>query len=109
MYTFTKNIKIFSLSLIILGALGLGYGFYTAPNSVEEAKAMVSNSHGLEEKNDSHDNNKDHAISEDLHELDDLSLLSGISSYPARVKCAVLSSHTIESAIKNEQNIISTE
>ena len=68
MYTFTKNIKIFSLSLIILGALGLGYGFYTAPNSVEEAKAMVSNSHGLEEKNDSHDNNKDHAISEDLHD-----------------------------------------
>lgn len=48
-------------------------------------------------------------FTEDLHELDDLSLLSGISSYPARVKCAVLSSHTIESAIKNEQNIISTE
>ena len=74
MYTFTKNIKIFSLSLIILGALGLGYGFYTAPNSVEEAKAMVSNSHGLEEKNDSHDNNKDHAISEDSHELNSHSL-----------------------------------
>jgi hypothetical protein len=45
MYKFTKNIKIFSLTLIILGALGLGYGFYSAPSSVEEAKAMVSNLH----------------------------------------------------------------
>ena len=48
-------------------------------------------------------------LNEDLNELDDLSLLSGISSYPARVKCAILSSHTIESAINNEQKTISTE
>lgn len=48
-------------------------------------------------------------LDEDLSELDDLSLLSGISSYPARVKCAILSSHTIESAINNEQKTISTE
>ena len=48
-------------------------------------------------------------LNEDLNELDDLSLLSGISSYPARVKCAILSSHTIESAINNDQKTISTE
>ena len=58
MYKFTKNIKIFSLTLIILGALGLGYGFYSAPSSVEEAKAMVSNSH--------EDSHGDESLSHDI-------------------------------------------
>tara|TARA_B100000700_G_scaffold331041_1_gene460944 strand:- start:11720 stop:12211 length:492 start_codon:yes stop_codon:yes gene_type:complete len=48
-------------------------------------------------------------FNENIEKLDDLSLLSGISAYPARVKCAILSSHTIESAINNDQKIISTE
>ena len=66
MYKFTKNIKIFSLTLIFLGALGLGYGFYSAPSSVEEAKEMVSNSHGdsHEEEFLSHDEDKN----KDSHE-----------------------------------------
>ncbi len=60
MYKFTKNIKIFSLTLVFIGALGLGYGFYSAPSSVEEAKAMVSNSHGDSHKEESlsHDEDK---------------------------------------------------
>ena len=46
---------------------------------------------------------------ENIENLGDLTLLSGISAYPARIKCAILSCYTIESAIKNDQNIITTE
>ena len=44
-----------------------------------------------------------------IEDLGDLTLLSGVSSYPSRIKCAILSSYTIESAIRNDQNIITTE
>ena len=46
---------------------------------------------------------------ENIENLGDLTLLSGISAYPARIKCAILSFYTIESAIRNDQNIITTE
>ena len=45
MYKVSANIKIFSFSLIILGLLGIGYGFYSAPKTIEQSKEMVS-SHG---------------------------------------------------------------
>ena len=46
MYQFSKNLKIVSLSLMVVGALALGIGFLSAPNTVEEAKAMVADAHG---------------------------------------------------------------
>ena len=46
MYQFSKNLKIVSLSLMVVGALALGIGFLFAPNNVEEAKAMVADAHG---------------------------------------------------------------
>ena len=45
MYKVSANIKIFSFALIILGLLGIGYGFYSAPKTIEQSKEMVS-SHG---------------------------------------------------------------
>lgn len=82
MYKVTKNIKILSFSLMILGLVGLAYGFYTAPHSIEESKAIVASySHGehdadhavdLEHKDGSH--SSDHAIvsdhSEEVNDLD---------------------------------------
>ena len=82
MYKFTKNIKIFSLTLIILGALGLGYGFYSAPSSVEEANAMVSNlhedSHGDESL--SHDIDKNEVIHKKQEDHSSSSVLDSHSS-----------------------------
>jgi hypothetical protein len=82
MYKFTKNIKIFSLTLIILGALGLGYGFYSAPSSVEEAKAMVSNlhedSHGDESL--SHDIDKNEVLHKKQEDHSSSSVLDSHSS-----------------------------
>ena len=46
MYSFSKNLKIFSLILMVVGAVALGIGFLSAPTTVEEAKAMVADAHG---------------------------------------------------------------
>lgn len=51
MYQFSSKLKIASFVLILLGALGIGIGFYNAPSSVDEAKEMMA-SHG--EHGDSH-------------------------------------------------------
>ena len=46
MYTFSNRLKISSLVLMVLGLIGLGYGFFTAPSTVEEAKEKLESSHG---------------------------------------------------------------
>ncbi|MEN9595958.1 MAG: hypothetical protein RL236_392 [Pseudomonadota bacterium] len=38
-----------------------------------------------------------------------LAVLAGVREYPARVKCATLAWHTLDAALKNEQQSISTE
>ena len=46
MYTFPNKLRIFAITLMVVGFLGLTYGFLTAPHSIEEAKAMVADAHG---------------------------------------------------------------
>ncbi|MFC6875707.1 quinol:cytochrome C oxidoreductase [Flavobacterium myungsuense] len=47
MYTFSSKLKTFSIILMILGVLGIGYGFYTAPKNIEEVeKILAADSHG---------------------------------------------------------------
>jgi hypothetical protein len=46
MYTFSKRLKLISIALIVLGAVALVSGFLSAPDSVEQAKAMVAVAHG---------------------------------------------------------------
>ena len=41
MYTFPKRFKIFSLACMIIGLLGLTYGFLSAPSTIEEAIEMT--------------------------------------------------------------------
>jgi nitrogen fixation NifU-like protein len=45
----------------------------------------------------------------DADTLGDLEILSGVARYPARIKCAVLSWHTLESALENKEGSVSTE
>ena len=42
MYQFSGKIKIFSLALIVVGALSIGWGFLSAPSTVEEAKEIMA-------------------------------------------------------------------
>ena len=42
-------------------------------------------------------------------DLGKLEVLSGVSEFPARVKCATLAWHTLQSALRNQKNPVSTE
>jgi nitrogen fixation NifU-like protein len=44
-----------------------------------------------------------------LEAVGKLAVLAGVREYPARVKCATLAWHTLDAAIKNQQEAISTE
>jgi hypothetical protein len=82
MYTFSKKLKLFSFALMIFGAIGLTYGFLSAPSTVEEAKAMVADAHGASHGDshgetthheaDAHHNEAGHDSSHDEHLLHQL-------------------------------------
>lgn len=42
MYTVSNRLKIASIILMVIGAIGIGIGFVSMPGSVQEAKAMVA-------------------------------------------------------------------
>ncbi len=63
MYTFSNRLKIASIILMVVGALGIGFGFMSAPGTVEEAKALVA-SHD-EGHGDEHASEATHAVAED--------------------------------------------
>ncbi|WP_395075020.1 quinol:cytochrome C oxidoreductase [Flavobacterium sp.] len=46
MYTFSSKLKTFSFILMILGVLGIGYGFFTAPKNTQAVEAILAASHG---------------------------------------------------------------
>lgn len=51
MYTVSNRLKIGSIILMVIGALGMGIGFMSAPSDIAEAKEMVAShggSHGAE-------------------------------------------------------------
>ena len=47
MYTFSSKLKTFSFILMIIGILGIGYGFLTAPKTIDEVeKILAAEEHG---------------------------------------------------------------
>ena len=47
MYTFSSKLKTFSLILMVVGLLGIGYGFFSAPKNIQEVeKLLASDAHG---------------------------------------------------------------
>jgi len=44
-----------------------------------------------------------------LEDIGKLAVLAGVRAYPARVKCATLAWHSLQAALKNEADTISTE
>ncbi|UPT69361.1 MAG: quinol:cytochrome C oxidoreductase [Flavobacterium sp. JAD_PAG50586_2] len=41
MYTFSSKLKTFSFVLMIVGVLGIGWGFYTAPKTVQDVETIL--------------------------------------------------------------------
>ncbi|MEM9142187.1 MAG: quinol:cytochrome C oxidoreductase [Bacteroidota bacterium] len=60
MYTLSNRLKMSSIILMVVGVLGLGYGFLAMPGSVEEAKAMVASHGDGHHGGDSHGENTHH-------------------------------------------------
>ena len=80
MYTFPNKLRNLAIAFMVIGFLGLAYGFIKAPKTIEEAKAMVASSNG-EGHGESHDETTTtnhgeedtHAVSEshETSEVDD--------------------------------------
>ena len=75
MYKVSINIKILSFSLLILGLLGIGYGFYSAPKSIEESKEIIAsqgyashNSTDYHSSDSSDSSDSSHSYGYDSHE-----------------------------------------
>jgi nitrogen fixation NifU-like protein len=70
--------------------------------SETEAKELFENVHNMLT---GHANGAE----QDTKRVGKLAILSGVSKFPARVKCASLAWHTVNSALKAEKDVISTE
>lgn len=65
MYTFSSKLKTFSLVLMVIGILGLGYGFLTAPKNIEDVeKILAADAHGQHEATAVHAENQSHPVTE---------------------------------------------
>ncbi|MBP93056.1 quinol:cytochrome c oxidoreductase quinone-binding subunit 2 [Bizionia echini] len=88
MYTFSNRLKTFSIALIIIGAIGVVYGFMTSHKSFEDVETMLAAeaSHGgghetetkahvvagdTEHADNSHDANAHDALADTEHHVDD--------------------------------------
>lgn len=50
-----------------------------------------------------------HVLESLQQKIGKLAVLSGVAEFPARVKCATLAWHTLNAALKNDRNVVSTE
>lgn len=64
MYTFSSKLRTFSVVLMILGLLGVGYGFMTTPQSTEEVEQILADA--LHE-HDTHESAHADATAQDHH------------------------------------------
>jgi len=73
MYQFSGKLKMFSIILIVLGVLGIGWGFMSAPSTVEEAKEIIASKagHGDGHGDTSHDAKKDDHKTKETHSKED--------------------------------------
>jgi hypothetical protein len=54
MYTFSNKLKTFSIVLMILGLVGIAYGFFTTPQTVEQVEQILAESHHGHDAHDAH-------------------------------------------------------
>lgn len=65
MYTFTNKLRNFSIVFMVVGFLGLVYGFLSMPSTVKEAQAMVAGVHHADEHQQEAAHGADHATDAD--------------------------------------------
>ena len=62
MYTFSKNLKTFALVLMVLGLVGIAYGFFSAPKTIDDVEQILS-----EQAHDGENHHDTTSLSEDEH------------------------------------------
>ncbi|MDV7186925.1 quinol:cytochrome C oxidoreductase [Lutibacter sp. TH_r2] len=72
MYTFSSKLKTVSIALMLIGLLGVAYGFFTTPKTVEDVKVMMVDSHDSHGETAhveaaAHDSHADATHSDDAH------------------------------------------
>ncbi|MGF1559040.1 MAG: quinol:cytochrome C oxidoreductase [Flavobacteriaceae bacterium] len=67
MYTISNRLKMGSIIMMVVGLLGIGYGFFTAPKTIEAAKEMVASHGGGHGESDSHAAAGDHGADANAH------------------------------------------
>lgn len=67
MYTFSSKLKTFSLVLMVLGLLGIGYGFISAPKDIQAVEAILASS----EHGSHHEAEAAHAPAEEAHAVNE--------------------------------------
>ena len=72
-YKFSNRVRNFSGILMILGIIGLAYGFLSAPSNLEEAQAMISDSHHGEGHSEKVSNQGDNSSTSYHNEKESLS------------------------------------
>ncbi len=65
MYTFSSKLKLVSIVLMIIGALGMGYGFFSVPKDIHEVETILASHESHEAKADTH--NEHGAATHDAH------------------------------------------
>ncbi len=102
MYTFSSKLKTFAFVLMVLGALGIGYGFFTAPKSVEEAEQIIEaehahGGHGEAAHHEAAAESTHHEAVAETHEAHEVATAEGDSVVPvaeeAHSVAAVAESH----------------
>ena len=66
MYQFSGRLKTFSLALILLGALGIAFSFWSVPKSIEEVKEIISHQSSHD---GGHETSKT-SVKKDIHQIE---------------------------------------
>ena len=71
MYTFSSRLKTFAVILMVLGILGIGYSFFTAPKTIEDVEKILKEQEGHHGAHgDAHHEGEAHAATQDVHNHD---------------------------------------
>ncbi|MFA7446013.1 MAG: quinol:cytochrome C oxidoreductase [Flavobacteriaceae bacterium] len=83
MYTFSGKLKTLSLVLMIVGALGIGYGFLTAPKTTQDVEKILEAEHAAHHHGAvAHDDHHHHEVSQAEHQEHVEHVLHQLSNKP---------------------------
>lgn len=128
MYTFSSKLKTFSLILMVMGLLGIGYGFLSAPKNIQEVEALLAaESHGSSHAtsstevhptlNDSHESDIVEHNNAETHNVDQLAdstseshdsikdVASNSVSEKVNLHSEQSSNHTVDAHAEHEEHL----